>query len=225
MLEIIAMSVEDAKAIELCGAGRIELVSALTEGGLTPSYAMIEAVIKSVKIPVNVMVRHHAKSFIYSNEEIDLMIKDIEIIKSLGANGIVFGSLTQNHQIAISQLERILKACEGLEVTFHKAVDETNVLESIKTLRCYPQVTNILTAGGKAPIIENIEILKEMMKQAGHLNILLGGGLTLENIIQIKSETGATNFHFGTAVRVEKSPFGGIDYQKLSKLVEYCKKI
>jgi len=153
------------------------------------------------------------------------MIKDIEIIKSLGANGIVFGSLTQNYQIAISQLERILKACEGLEVTVHKAVDEIDVLESIKTLRCYPQITNVLTVGGKTPIIENIEILKEIIKQAGHLNILLGGGLTLENITQIKRETRATNFHFGTAVRVENSPFGKIDYQKLSKLVECCKKI
>ncbi|RXD24785.1 copper homeostasis protein CutC, partial [Acinetobacter baumannii] len=70
--------------IEECGADRIELVSALTEGGLTPSYAIIESVVKSVKIPVNVMVRHHAKSFNYSNEEVDLMIRDIEIIKSLG---------------------------------------------------------------------------------------------------------------------------------------------
>ena len=38
MLEIIAMTLEDAKTIEECGADRIELVSALTEGGLTPSY-------------------------------------------------------------------------------------------------------------------------------------------------------------------------------------------
>lgn len=118
---------------------------------------MIEVVIKSVEIPVNVRVRHQAKSFIYSNQKNDLMMNDIEIIKSLGANEIVFGSLTQNHQIAISQLERILKACEGLKVTFHKAVDETDVLENIKILSCYPQVTNVFTSGGKSPIIENIK--------------------------------------------------------------------
>nr|SUY20301.1 copper homeostasis protein [Clostridioides difficile] len=62
MLEIIGMSVEDAKIIEDVVADRIELVSALTEGGLTPSFGLIESVVNSVKIPVNVMIRHHAKS-------------------------------------------------------------------------------------------------------------------------------------------------------------------
>ena len=131
MLEIIAMTLEDAKTIEECGADRIELVSDLTEGGLTPNYAIIESVVKSVKIPVNVMVRHHAKSFNYSNEEVDLMIRDIEIIKSLGANGIVLGLLDGQNQIEEQQLKQLLNVCNGLEVTFHKAIDETNVLESV----------------------------------------------------------------------------------------------
>ncbi|SJT63371.1 Copper homeostasis protein CutC [Clostridioides difficile] len=77
MLEIIGMTLEDAKIIEYCGADRIELVSALTEGGLTPSFGMIESVIKNVKIPVNVMIRNHAKGFIYSDDEIDIMIRDL----------------------------------------------------------------------------------------------------------------------------------------------------
>ena len=91
MLEIIGMSVEDAKAIEYCGANRIELVSALTEGGLTPSFSMIEKVINSVDIPVNVMIRNHAKSFRYSGYDLEVMQKDIEIVKSLGANGVELG--------------------------------------------------------------------------------------------------------------------------------------
>jgi copper homeostasis protein len=56
MLEIIATTVEDAKRIEASGANRIELVSALTEGGLTPSYGLIKKVVESVTIPVNVMI-------------------------------------------------------------------------------------------------------------------------------------------------------------------------
>lgn len=220
MLEIIAMTKDDAIDIEKGGADRIELVSALTEGGLTPSYAIIEAVIQSVNIPVNVMVRHHAKSFVYSEDEINLMIRDIEIIKKLGANGVVFGCLNSHHQIATSQLERILESCQGLEVTFHKAIDETDVLESVKILSQYPQVTNILTAGGKNPIIENVALLKQMIQHSKHVNILLGGGLTLENVAQIKEETHAKDFHFGTAVRTGSSPFGEIDIDKIRHLTQ-----
>ena len=224
MLEIIAMTLEDAKTTEECGADRIELVSALTEGGLTPSYAIIESVVKSVKIPVNVMVRHHAKSFNYSNEEVDLMIRDIEIIKSLGANGIVLGLLDGQNQIEEQQLKQLLNVCNGLEVTFHKAIDETNVLESVQTLSKYPQITNILTAGGLNHITKNGDVIKQMIAKSGHINVLLGGGLTLDNFNLIKTETGATDFHFGTAVRINKSPFGEIDKQELLRLVNLAKK-
>ena len=77
MIEVIATTIEDAIRIEKSGCNRIELVSALTEGGLTPSYALIKNVVKSVNIPVNVMIRPHAKSFNYTYKEIQLMKEDI----------------------------------------------------------------------------------------------------------------------------------------------------
>lgn len=223
MLEIIGMSVEDAKAIEACGADRIELVSALTEGGLTPSYGLIESVVKSVKIPVNVMIRHHAKSFVYSQEDIKIMEKDIEVVKSLGANGVVLGMLDQNNNIDEESLKRLLDKCDGLDVTFHRAIDETNVVESIDILNKYKNITNTLTSGGKGNIKDNIDIIKEMRAKSDGINILLGGGLNFDNIEEIKSSTNATDFHFGTAVRVNKDPFGEIDEDKLRKLVDILK--
>lgn len=91
LIEFIAVTVEDAKLIERSGADRIELVSGLTEGGITPSYGLIEKVVNSVNIPVNVMVRPHAQSFCYSEDDITIMKNDIRIIRSIGANGVVFG--------------------------------------------------------------------------------------------------------------------------------------
>lgn len=140
MLEIIGMTLEDAKIIEYCGADRIELVSALTEGGLTPSFGMIESVIKNVKIPVNVMIRNHAKGFIYSDDEIDIMIRDIDIVRNLGANGVVLGVLDKNKNISELQLRRISESCKGIDVTFHKAIDETNIIGSVKTLSKYKEI-------------------------------------------------------------------------------------
>jgi len=219
MLEIIGMSVEDAKAIEYCGANRIELVSALTEGGLTPSFSMIEKVVNSVDIPVNVMIRNHAKSFIYSEYDLEIMQKDIEIVKSLGANGIVLGLLDNNKKIDTNNLEKLLNSVSNIDITFHKAIDETNILESVNILNKYNKITNILTAGGIKNISENTNNIKAMIENSKP-NILLGGGLNFDNILEIRELTKATDFHFGTAVRVDKSPFGEIDTKKLSQLVK-----
>lgn len=219
MLEIIAMSVEDAISIEECGADRIELVSALTEGGLTPSFGLIDEVIKSVNIPVNVMIRHHAKSFMYSESDISIMLKDIEKVKELGANGIVIGMLDKENNIEENQLKTIISASKGLEITFHRAIDETNLLNSIDVINRYNEITNILTSGGKRKIIDNIDYINTLKNKSKHANVLLGGGLNFENIEQIKKLTNNKDFHFGTAVRVDKNPFGEIDKVKLKKLV------
>lgn len=219
MLEIIGMSVEDAKAIEYCGANRIELVSALTEGGLTPSFAMIEKVVNSVNIPVNVMIRNHAKSFKYTKYDLEVMQKDIEIVESLGVNGIVLGLLDDARKIDKIGLEKLLDVVSNIDITFHKAIDETNVLESVNTLNKYDKITNILTAGGFKSISDNINDIKLMIERS-NANILLGGGLNFDNIKRIKELTQATDFHFGTAVRVDKSPFGEIDINKLTQLVK-----
>ena len=219
MLEIIGMSVEDAKAIEYCGADRIELVSALKEGGLTPSFAIIEKVVNSVNIPVNVMIRNHSKSFRYSDYDLEIMIKDIQIVESLGANGIVLGLLDDHGEIDNIGLEKLLDTVSNIDVTFHKAIDETNVIESVNVLNNYDKITNILTAGGIKNISDNVNDIKLMIEKS-NANILLGGGLNFDNIKRIKEYTKATDFHFGTAVRVDKSPFGEIDVDKLSQLVK-----
>ncbi|MCC0674118.1 copper homeostasis protein CutC [Clostridioides sp. ES-S-0145-01] len=224
MLEIIGMTVEDAKIIEDCGADRIELVSALTEGGLTPSFGLIESVVNSVKIPVNVMIRPHAKSFVYSKEDINIMLKDINTVKKIGANGVVFGMLDKNNNIDEENLNFLLQYCDNLDVTFHRAIDESNTIESVNLLKNYDRITNILTSGGKGGIRENIKIIKDMMLNSNNIKILLGGGLNFNNIVEIKGVTKANNFHFGTAVRIDKNPFEDIDRQKLKQLVDIISK-
>lgn len=221
MLEIIATTLSDAKAIEACGAGRIELVSALSEGGLTPSYALIKMAVQSVNIPVNVMIRPHAKSFVYSDEELQLMIEDILIAKELGANGVVLGVLNKQNEICISSLEKLLKVCDGIDVTFHRAIDElSDPAAGIEILSEYRQITNVLTSGGKGNIIYNVSVIKSMVEKAKHINIMAGGGLDFHNIREVMENTKAPQCHFGTAVRCNKSVLGDIDEDKLRMLVE-----
>ena len=224
MIEIIATTVEDAKRIEASGANRIELVSALTEGGLTPSYGLIKKVIESVRIPVNVMIRPHAKSFVYTDDELNIMKEDILIAKDLKANGVVLGVLDKDNRICENSLAKLLAVCGDLEVTFHRAIDElADPAHGITVLAKYSQIKRVLTSGGKGDILDNLPIIKQMIANAGALRVLVGGGLKLENIKQVITETRAPEYHFGTAIREDISPFGKINPEKLASLVTIVK--
>ena len=220
MIEIIGTTIEDAKRIEESGADRIELVSALSEGGLTPSYSLIKRVVQSVKIPVNVMIRPHSKSFIYTQEEIELMVEDIIIAKELNVNGVVFGVLNNHNEICIPSLEKLLKACDGIDVTFHKAIDElVDPVKGIEVLAAYGQIKNVLTSGGKGNILKNIPVIKSMVEKSKHIDVLVGGGLDFQNIKEVMKNTKAPEYHFGTAIRNDKSTDGEINIDRLRSLI------
>ena len=57
LIEAIASTISEALELERLGVDRIELVTAVTEGGLTPSLGLIEAVTSQCTIPVNVMLK------------------------------------------------------------------------------------------------------------------------------------------------------------------------
>ncbi|WP_327204769.1 copper homeostasis protein CutC [Paenibacillus sp. DMB20] len=125
ILEVIATTLQDALTAEACGADRIELITAITEGGLTPSIGLVDRVTSRVGIPVNVMIRPHSRSFVADGEDMETMLADIEAIRrSTGAAGVVLGPLSSNGTVDEEALRRLLSAAGSLDITYHRAFDE-----------------------------------------------------------------------------------------------------
>ncbi|QWG51137.1 copper homeostasis protein CutC [Bacillus mycoides] len=225
MLEVIATCLEDVKRIEKAGGNRIELISSYTEGGLTPSYAFIKKAVEAVQIPVHVMVRPHAKSFTYTEEEIEMMKEDIVVAQNLGAAGVVLGVLNEQNEVDEEKLVDLLSVVDGINVTYHRAIDDTeNPVEAMKVLKKFNKVTHVLTSGGQGNVVDNIPVLAAMQKESeGNIQLVVGSGVTKKNVKQLLDETGITQAHVGTAVREGKSCFSDIDLNLVQELVQIIK--
>ncbi|REB07138.1 copper homeostasis protein CutC [Sporosarcina sp. BI001-red] len=207
-LEIIATSLRDAQATERAGADRLELCSALTEGGLTPSLGLIEAVVEGVSIPVHVIVRPHSRTFTYSEEDIQVMLSDIQHIQQTKAAGIVVGILDETKRVDIVNLKRLLDAAGHLNVTFHRAFDEIeDQLEAVDMIGDFPQIQRILTSGGQAPAPQSKEKIRSLVEKTKNtsVTILAGNGMSPNGLAEFVEATGIAEVHFGSAVREHQS--------------------
>lgn len=224
ILEVIATCVEDAVIAEANGADRLELITAMTEGGLTPGIGMVQQVTRAVKIPVNVMVRPHSRSFIYGKADLQTMVAEVQAIRETKAAGIVIGMLKANHTIDETALEKVLSAASGLDVTFHRAFDELkDQVAGIRTLQQYPQISRVLTSGGPKPAPDAIPEIQELVQEAAReesLRILAGHGLTLDTVEAFVAQTGVTEVHFGSAVRIGGNGLAPMDPVRLRTLAD-----
>lgn len=200
-VEICATSLESVLNAQKAGADRVELCSELAVGGITPSYGFLRKVMEMAQIPVNVLIRPRSGDFTYSNDEFEIMEKDIALCKELGCNGIVSGVLRSDGTIDLERTAQLIKASGPMEFTFHRAFDWTpNPMQAIKdlaTLGC----DRLLSSGQAKKAIDGIDLLKKVKQQAGTVSVMPGGGVREDNIAAFKS-AGFTEIHFsGTVFR------------------------
>ncbi|MBF1456732.1 MAG: copper homeostasis protein CutC [Prevotella nigrescens] len=205
ILEVCTGSLQSVINAVKGGAQRIELCSALSLDGLTPSLGLIKTVRKMFpKLTIHTLIRVREGDFCYNEGEIKVMETDIKEILSY-TDAIVCGALTADGDIDIATTRRLIDACEGKPFTFHRAFDvcrnPLKALDELAALHC----TRVLTSG-QAPTAETgIPALKEYIKHTeGRMTILPGGGVTPLNAKKILAETGATEIH-GSASGVVES--------------------
>ncbi|MBC2145814.1 copper homeostasis protein CutC [Listeria innocua] len=187
----------------LAGANRIELCDNLAEGGTSVSYGVAKHVVKichEQNVSVMAMVRPRKGNFVYTKEEISIMIDDILMYKKMSADGVVFGCITDAGLLDKPAINELLKAAKGLEVTFHMAFDELIETEKLPAIDWLAEqgITRILTHGGdgaKLPEETFVHWRKYIDYAAGRIIILLGGGIKSHNLEWITKETGAAEIH------------------------------
>lgn len=196
ILEVCCGDLDSVLAAKAGGAQRIELCSALSEGGLTPSPGLTEAAVRSGISAVNVLIRPRKGDFLYSEEEINMMINDIRHAVAAGADGVVIGALTPDGDIDIPACRRMVEAAGEASVTFHRAFDlcrePEKALADIIALGC----DRILTSGLAPSAAEGLATLRRLNElAAGRIIILAGGGVNSDNAAAILSGAGLSEIH------------------------------
>lgn len=198
LFEICANGVESCLAAQAGGADRVELCAGIPEGGTTPSYGEIKQARQLLTTTrLHVIIRPRGGNFIYSPLEIERMLTDIRIARELGADGVVFGCLTADGDIAVALNSKLMQEAQGMSTTFHRAFDRVRnpeqALEQIIDLG----FDRILTSG-LAPTAEaGIPQLRRLNEQAADRIILMAGcGVNENNIARIHHETTINEFHF-----------------------------
>ena len=196
LLEVCTGNLQSVIAAAEAGAERIELCSALSLDGLTPSLGLLKTV-RSLypTLKIHVLIRPREGDFIYTEEEIRIMEEDIKASLPY-ADGIVIGALDKEGNIDIATTRRLVEASQDKPVTFHRAFDvcrnPQEALEQIIESGC----SRILTSGQQPKAEQGITLLQQLQQQAGdRLIILPGGGVNEKNARLILDQTGCMEIH------------------------------
>lgn len=192
-------SIKEAKYFIDKKIERFETCSDLSKGGLTPDINLFNYIKENSDIHQVVMIRTN-DGFEASEIEILKMINQINEFRENGATEFIFG-FVKNDEIDIKACKKLINAI-GVngKYDFHMAIDSLANYERDIPILINMGFNRILTKGGKAPAIQNIDSLKNIIKKYGDkIELLIGGSVTKDNYNEIISLTSATQVH-GTKI-------------------------
>jgi copper homeostasis protein len=191
------------------GAQRIELCSALSVGGLTPSAGLMRLA-RASPVPVFPMLRPRAGSFVYDVDELDLIRRDIDAVAEAGLRGVVLGASKPSGELDASACEVLITQARGLglAVTLHRAMDLTPDPVEAVDIAVALGAERVLTSGGARTAPEGVDTIAAMVaRAAGRLSIMAGSGVSAANAAELVRRTGVREVH-GSCSRpvVENDP-------------------
>ncbi|WP_220718049.1 copper homeostasis protein CutC [Agarivorans litoreus] len=194
-LEICCYSEDDIISAIQGGATRIELCAGQRDGGTTPSYgALLQARQYLPQIDIVVMIRPRGGDFCYSRNELQQMVEDINLVKQLGFNGVVFGALTHQATVDLDACKRLIGASTNLASTFHRAFDcianPTNAAKQLSELG----INRVLSSGQQNKIEQGVDLILTLQQQYQDIEWIVAGGVRARNLSMLKKQ-GIKHFH------------------------------
>jgi copper homeostasis protein len=195
-LEICVDNVESAIEAQNAGADRVELCNGLPEGGTTPGLGTISSARYNLTIGLHIIIRPRGGDFLYTDLEYDIMRREIDTCGECGVDGIVLGILKSDGTIDVERTAKLIEFARPMSATFHRAFDMCNDpsrgLEDVIATGA----DMLLTSGQKNRADESIDLLNQLIRQAGkRITIMPGSGINKSNIEHIARSTGAKEFH------------------------------
>ena len=225
ILEVCVDSYASAVAAIAGGADRLELCSALSMGGLTPSAALLRQIRKGSDIPIRCLMRPRGGDFFYTPEEIQQMAMEMAALRDAGADGFVIGCLTADGELDGNAMEPLLKEASGLGLTLHRCIDVSRDLEETYRQAALLGFDTVLTSGGAGKCLDGMETIGRLFAIRDKENgpeVLIGAGVNAGVIAAFREKypqsrafhmSGKTEIESGMRFRREGVPMGlpGLD--------------
>ena len=225
ILEVCVDSYASAVAAIAGGADRLELCSALSVGGLTPSAALLRQIRKGSDIPIRCLMRPRGGDFFYTPEEIQQMAMEMAALRDAGADGFVIGCLTADGELDGNAMEPLLKEASGLGLTLHRCIDVSRDLEETYRQAALLRFDTVLTSGGAGKCLDGMETIGRLLTIRDKENgpeVLIGAGVNAGVIAAFREKypqsrafhmSGKTEIESGMRFRREGVPMGlpGLD--------------
>lgn len=207
LLEVCVDSYASAMAAIRGGADRLELCSALLAGGLTPWVDLLRQIREVSKVPIRCLMRPRPGDFLYSEEEVLLMQRQICTLHAVGADGFVIGILTPDGQLDMERTKLLCKAAEGAGLTLHRAIDVSR--DPLQTWQAAAQlgIDTVLTSGAAANCLKGQETIGQLLahrSKTGGPEILIGSGVNADVICRMRKRfPQAVAFHMSGKTELE----------------------
>ena len=196
LIEAAVDTFQAAERAQAEGAKRIELCGPLHNGGTTPSAGLIARCCEKLLVSVHVLIRPRVGDFVYTDDDLAIMQKDVAVARELGADGVVIGALTRDGEVDVSHLAEMIAVASPMRVGFHRAFDQIKDPDEAVEILVSMQVDHVLTSGGAKTALASVEKLAGLAERAGdRMAIIAGGGVRADHVRELVERTKVTEVH------------------------------